>query len=127
MGPLIVATGVLWVWALCIIRMSVALMLLRLKDSRPWKITVWTVIAVQVCMVIVGTTMHLVLCDPISARWAKVGDFKCIPDAEFMKYGYVYSSMSISAPFNLHVLLGLLVPAHFPLTPPSQHSPSPRT
>lgn len=100
MGPLIVATGVLWLWALCVIRISVALMLLRLKDSRPWKTTVWAVIGVQICMIIVGMTMHLVMCQPISARWAKVGTFKCIPEDDFKNYGYVYSGMW--APFHLH-------------------------
>lgn len=114
MGPLIVATGVLWVWALCIIRMSVALMLLRLKDSRPWKTTVWTVIAVQVCMVIVGTTMHLVLCNPISGRWTKVG--KCIPDPDFTKYGYVYSAFTIASDLILSLLpLTFIRSLHRPL------------
>jgi len=90
MGPLIVATAVLWVWALNIIRISVALMLLRLKDSRPWKITLWGLITIQTMMLIVGTTMHLVMCNPISGRWGVPGA-KCIPDAEFKIYGYVYS------------------------------------
>lgn len=91
MGPLIVADGVLWVWALCVIRISVALMLLRLKESRWWKSALWTIIGVQVCMLIVGTTMHLVMCRPLSARWAPTPTAMCIPPPKFMIYGYVYS------------------------------------
>lgn len=91
MGPLIVADGVLWVWALCVIRISVALMLLRLKESRWWKSALWTIIGVQVCMLIVGTTMHLVMCRPLSARWAPTPTATCIPPPKFMIYGYVYS------------------------------------
>jgi hypothetical protein len=91
MGPLVVADGVLWVWALNVIRISVALLLLRLKDSWPWRLTLWTVVGVQVCMLIVGTTMHLVMCQPISARWAPTATARCIYTPYFMTYGYIYS------------------------------------
>jgi len=91
MGPLVVADGVLWVWALNVTRISVALLLLRLKDSLPWRVTLWGIIAVQACMLVVGTTMHLVMCRPISARWAPTPTATCIPPPNFMAYGYVYS------------------------------------
>ncbi|KAK4210376.1 hypothetical protein QBC37DRAFT_35374 [Rhypophila decipiens] len=105
-GPLIVADGVLWVWALCIIRISVALMLLRLKESRWWKSVLWTVIGVQICMLIVGTTMHLVMCRPLSARWAPTGTppKECIEPAKFMIYGYVYSAFTIASDLTLSLL-----------------------
>jgi hypothetical protein len=91
-GPLVVADGVLWVWALNVIRIAVALMLLRFKEeSLPWKLTVWAVIALQACMLIVGTTMHLVMCQPISARWAPTPAARCIYAPYFMAYGDVYS------------------------------------
>ncbi|EAQ90397.1 predicted protein [Chaetomium globosum CBS 148.51] len=92
MGPLIVADGVLWVWGLNVIRISAALLLLRLKDSLPWKLALGTVITIQACMLVVGTTMHLVMCQPISARWAPTPTAKCIPVPNFMIYGYVYSA-----------------------------------
>lgn len=94
MGPLIVADGVLWVWGLNVIRISAALLLLRLKDSLPWKLALGTVITIQACMLVVGTTMHLVMCQPISARWAPTPTAKCIPVPNFMIYGYVYSGKS---------------------------------
>ena len=90
-GPLVVADGVLWVWALNATRISVALLLLRLKDSTPWRVTLWAIVGVQACMLVVGTTMHLVMCRPISARWAPTPDATCIPAPKFMVYGYVYS------------------------------------
>lgn len=90
-GPLVVADGILWVWALCMIRISVALMLLRLKDSRWWKSTLATIMTIQMCMIIVGTTMHLVICRPVSARWAPTPAAVCIPPPKFQIYGYVYS------------------------------------
>jgi hypothetical protein len=93
-GPLVVADGVLWVWALNVIRISVALMLLRLKDSLPWKVTLWGIVAIQSAMLVVGTTMHLVMCRPISARWAPTPSAVCIPNPSFMAYGYVYSGKS---------------------------------
>ncbi|KAL2133711.1 hypothetical protein VTI74DRAFT_1887 [Chaetomium olivicolor] len=98
MGPLVVADGVLWVWGLNVIRISVALLLLRLKDSLeslPWKLTLWTVIGVQLCMLIVGTTMHLVMCQPISARWAPTPTARCIYAPSFMIYGYLYSASDL--------------------------------
>jgi len=90
-GPLVAADGVLWVWALCVIRISVALMLLRLKESRWWKSTLSTIMVIQMCMIIVGTTMHLVICRPISARWAPTPASVCIPPPKFQIYGYAYS------------------------------------
>lgn len=90
-GPYIVADGVLWVWGLNIIRISVALLLLRLKDSPPWRMALWSVITVQACMLAVGTTMHLVMCRPITARWAPTPEAKCIYAPHFMIYGYIYS------------------------------------
>lgn len=91
MGPLIVADGVLWVWALNVIRISVALMLLRLKESLPWKLTLWVIVGVQLCMLTVGTTMHLVMCRPIAARWTPIPGAQCINPPDFMIYGYTYS------------------------------------
>lgn len=91
MGPLVVADGVLWVWALNVTRISVALLLLRLKDSLPWRVTLWAIIGIQACMLVVGTTMHLVMCRPISARWAPTPTATCIPPPDFMTYGYIYS------------------------------------
>ncbi|KAK3299517.1 kinase-like domain-containing protein [Chaetomium fimeti] len=104
MGPLIVADGVLWVWGLNVIRISAALLLLRLKDSLPWKLALWTVITVQACMLVVGTTMHLVMCQPISARWAPTPTAKCIPVPNFMIYGYVYSGLTIASDFTISIL-----------------------
>jgi hypothetical protein len=104
MGPLIVADGVLWVWGLNVIRISAALLLLRLKDSLPWKMTLWTVITVQACMLVVGTTMHLVMCQPISGRWAPTPTAKCIPVPNFMIYGYVYSGFTIASDFTISIL-----------------------
>jgi len=104
-GPMIVATGVLWVWALNLIRISIAFMLLRLKDSRPWKIALWSIIVVQVSMLIVGTTMHLVLCNPISDRWAAPGaKTHCIPDPSFKAYGYAFSAFTIVSDLVLSLL-----------------------
>jgi hypothetical protein len=91
MGPLVVADGVLWVWALNVTRISVALLLLRLKDSLPWRVTLWAIIGVQGCMLVVGTTMHLVMCRPISARWAPTATATCISVPYFVTYGYIYS------------------------------------
>ncbi|KAK4244592.1 hypothetical protein C7999DRAFT_17163 [Corynascus novoguineensis] len=106
MGPLIVADGVLWVWGLNVIRISVAMMLLRFRDGRSlaWKLTVWTVIGVQACMLVVGTTMHLVMCRPISARWAPTPDAICIEGPRFMAYGYVYSGFTIASDLILSLL-----------------------
>lgn len=91
----------LWLWGINVIRISVALMLLRLKDSLAWKCTLWTIVGAQVCMLIVGTTMHLVMCQPISGRWTSVPVAKCIPPADFMIYGYVYSGECHLWPFSL--------------------------
>ncbi|KAL2188150.1 hypothetical protein L209DRAFT_741296 [Thermothelomyces heterothallicus CBS 203.75] len=106
MGPLIVAGGVLWVWGINVVRISVALMLLRFRDSLslPWTMTVWAVIGVQTCMLAVGTIMHLVICRPISARWAPTPSASCIKPTHFMMYGYLYSGFTIASDLILSLL-----------------------
>ena len=124
-GPLVVADGVLWVWALNVTRISVALLLLRLKDSLPWRVTLWGIIAVQACMLVVGTTMHLVMCRPISARWAPTPTATCIPPPNFMAYGYVYSGklppQLVDETFAGH---SLLTPSRISQTKASQSRPT---
>lgn len=99
MGPLIVADGVLWVWAMNVTRISVALMLLRFRDSRSrlWVTTVWVVICVQACMLTVGTIMHLIMCRPISARWAPTPSADCINPEHFMVYGFIFTGKQTSS------------------------------
>ncbi|KAK1828917.1 hypothetical protein QBC39DRAFT_264327 [Podospora conica] len=116
MGPLIVADGVLWLWGINVIRISVALMLLRLKDNLSWKCTLWTIIGAQVCMLIVGTTMHLVMCQPISGRWTSDPAAKCIAPDKFMIYGYVYSGFTVASDLILALLpLTFIRSLHRPL------------
>jgi len=87
---------VLFVWAVTMIKISVCLMLLRIKrQSKPWFIGLWTMIAVLFCIAVTVTVLYLVMCNPIQANW----QLKYIvePDAcwsidRFINFTYGFSS-----------------------------------
>jgi hypothetical protein len=58
-----------WSWAVTCIKISIALMILRLKNTGKWRIALNGVIALQVVAVVVNTLLSLLQCRPISATW----------------------------------------------------------
>jgi hypothetical protein len=68
-----------------------SLMLVRLKDSRKWVWPLWTLTAIQICLIIVATTVQLSFCRPISGIWNPTPETKCISPEGMMIYAYIYS------------------------------------
>lgn len=60
---------VLWVWALTALKVSVALMLLRIKQTPSWKKGVWCLIIFLIFVGIGSTLAQLLQCLPVSANW----------------------------------------------------------
>lgn len=60
---------VLWIWALTALKVSVALMLLRIKQSPRWKKGIWGLIIVLIVVGIGSTLAQALQCLPIKANW----------------------------------------------------------
>lgn len=86
MGPIETAMGLLFFWALNVVRISMCLMLLRLKDERAWRWSLRSLIVLQVCLIIVATCVQLACCRPLSGLWAPTPDTQCIPVEGFRRY-----------------------------------------
>ncbi|KAM5347321.1 hypothetical protein ACJ41O_010326 [Fusarium nematophilum] len=103
-GPILAAQGLMWLWALNTVRISMALMLLRLKDSTQWQWPLWVLIGVQVCLIIVATTMLFSYCRPFSGSWNPTPDTVCISPSSMKLYAFVYNAFNIASDFIIAIL-----------------------
>lgn len=89
--PMSKAHGILWIWGLNMIRISMGFMLLRLKDSRKWKWSLRILITINAFLALAATAMQLAKCWPISSEWKPTPGSKCISKGSFEVYGFTYS------------------------------------
>jgi len=90
-GPSLVAAGLIWLWTLNLLRISMGLMLLRLKEERHWVWPLHLLILVQICLMIAASTVQLLVCRPLSSVWNPTPEMKCIPISGMMTYGIIYN------------------------------------
>ncbi|KAK0639658.1 hypothetical protein B0T16DRAFT_463308 [Cercophora newfieldiana] len=58
-----------WSWGVALGKISIALLLLRLKSGRGWKFFLYAMVAVQLASATAANIAQLVRCRPISAAW----------------------------------------------------------
>jgi hypothetical protein len=68
-GKLGFISMVLWIWALTTLKISVALMLLRIKQTPRWQFGIWTLIVVLFLVGIGSTLAQVLQCSPVQANW----------------------------------------------------------
>ena len=74
----------IWIWSITLVKLSVALLLLRLKTGRMWKIFLFVTMGVLILNAIVQASFQFLQCRPFSSYWdpsayARPGGVKCIP------------------------------------------------
>lgn len=84
----------MWILACALIRVSIAISLLRLSIDRKWRGGLWFMIIAQVVLYIVFMVFHLFGCRPLRASWEPVYDVRCWPRKHVLYFGYVSSGMS---------------------------------
>lgn len=68
-----------WLWAAATVRISVALMLLRVQSTRPWQIIMYGLIIVEVLLASGETIFELSKCTPFAANWDQsIKGYKCV-------------------------------------------------
>ena len=61
--------GPVWIWASSLVRISVAFMLLRIKNMGLWRAGLWASIIIQVAIASGRTLFELLKCRPLRAVW----------------------------------------------------------
>lgn len=95
-GPIQVSMGILTMWAVNLIRISMCAMLLRLKSERFWRLPLGSLIFIQISLIVSSTCVLLAYCRPISAAWDHlVPNAKCIPPEGMLHWAYTYNGACI--------------------------------
>lgn len=81
---LIFIIQVIWYWSITLVKLSVALLLLRLKPGHYWKLFLRSTIALLLLTVIVQTCFQFLQCRPFAIYWDpsqffRKGGVKCVP------------------------------------------------
>jgi len=61
--------SILWVWGVTFVKANVALLLLRIKQSKYWQIGIKALLTSLVVVAIIATICDLVQRNPIRANW----------------------------------------------------------
>jgi hypothetical protein len=80
---LIFICQVLWYWSIALVKISVALLLLRIKPTRAWRIFLFSTIVLLVLTAITSTFFQFLQCRPFSVYWDPnvflKGGVTCVP------------------------------------------------
>ncbi|KAF2448431.1 hypothetical protein P171DRAFT_353734 [Karstenula rhodostoma CBS 690.94] len=60
---------VFWYWSVTLVKLSVALLLLRLKQTRPWRFFLYLIMSIAISAAIVQTCFQFLQCRPFSVFW----------------------------------------------------------
>ncbi|KAH7396244.1 hypothetical protein BKA66DRAFT_509308 [Pyrenochaeta sp. MPI-SDFR-AT-0127] len=80
---LIFICQVLWFWSITLVKLSVALLLVRLKPTRCWRIFLFSIMGVLILNAIMATCFQFLQCRPFSLYWDpsvfRKGGIECVP------------------------------------------------
>ncbi|KAF2655007.1 hypothetical protein K491DRAFT_704878 [Lophiostoma macrostomum CBS 122681] len=96
----------IWAWAMCAIKVSVALMLLRLETGINMRRFLWANIAIQITLGIYNMIMQLIQCVPLAGAWDLLGTLnaKCW-SADMIRTNLIcVSSINIASDFLFALL-----------------------
>ena len=104
----------LWIMACALVRLSIAISLLRLSTDRIWRGSLWTIITAQIVLYIVFMVFHLFGCRPLRASWEPVWDMRCWPRHHVRDFGYTSSGMFMAPIVHTRLIeAGLLTAIDF--------------
>ncbi|KAF2246217.1 hypothetical protein BU26DRAFT_402018, partial [Trematosphaeria pertusa] len=66
---LLFISQVFWYWSITLVKLSVALLLLRLKRTRPWRLFLYFLITLTIVAGLVQTAFQFLQCRPFSVYW----------------------------------------------------------
>lgn len=100
---LLFVTQVIWYWDIALAKLSVALLLMRLKPTRAWRIFLWTVMGILILTATLQTFFQFLQCRPFRVYWDpsvfRTG-VRCVPQRVV--------TGNIIAGSSVHVLVDLI-------------------
>ncbi|KAF2875959.1 hypothetical protein BDV95DRAFT_591365 [Massariosphaeria phaeospora] len=96
----------LWAWSMAAIKISVALMMLRLEQTKFWRRFLWGMVAVQMLLGIYNMLCALLQCIPLHAAWdpLKLVEAKCWSSAAIRANLYCISVVNVVTDFIMALL-----------------------
>ncbi|KAH7169900.1 hypothetical protein EDB81DRAFT_940887 [Dactylonectria macrodidyma] len=87
----------LWYFGVAFMRISVAFLLLRFRNSqRPsWALVLYIVIVTQFVLAVAALVIQITMCRPTRAFWEPVEDFRCLPALFSQVWGYCHTGLGI--------------------------------
>ncbi|KAF1973061.1 hypothetical protein BU23DRAFT_641448, partial [Bimuria novae-zelandiae CBS 107.79] len=89
------ALGFAGFWASSLARISIGSMLLRFEISNIWRVVLWILILIQLCLPLTLIVFALLQCHPIRAMWEHVPDAVCWSPRTTQSFGYIYSAIGM--------------------------------
>ncbi|KAM7213501.1 hypothetical protein V8F06_011114 [Rhypophila decipiens] len=94
-----------WGWAVSCAKISIALLLLRFKRTKSWRIFLYLMIALQVVLATVANIVQLAQCKPIAAQWdPTIPGAQCWDPQVAQKGIYVQGSLSVLSDVILSII-----------------------
>ncbi|KAH7081358.1 hypothetical protein BKA63DRAFT_206862 [Paraphoma chrysanthemicola] len=90
------AQQVSWILAIALVRLSIALSLLRLSPDRWWTCTLWGIIAIQIITYLGHMLFQFFNCTPLRANWEPVYDIRCWPRRYVLIFGWVANGILVA-------------------------------
>ena len=81
------------IWGVIFVKISVALMLLRIKQTKTWRIGMAALIGSLVVVGIVATILQILQCRPIQAYWDFTIEAHCMSPKFIHASSYIYNSL----------------------------------
>jgi len=107
-----------WYVSVACMRISVAFLLLRFRDSQQpaWALVLRILIAVQILTTIASLVIQLTLCRPMRAFWEPIDGAYCVPKLFMEIWGYFHNSLGILCDLILSTMpLAFIIKMHIPL------------
>jgi hypothetical protein len=94
-----------WAWSIALVKSSMAFMFLRFKRTTRWKIFLYSMIGVQVIVVICVNCAQFLMCRPLAAQWnPNTPNIKCWPTAAVEASVYITSIIGILTDLTFSIL-----------------------
>ncbi|KAF2822440.1 hypothetical protein CC86DRAFT_423622 [Ophiobolus disseminans] len=100
----------LWAWSMATIKISFALMLLRIEQARRWRQFLWAMIVVQILLGIYNTLTIFLQCVPFYKAWDLVG---AVPGTCWSRRAQSVSTIGVSTINILTDFIFALLPISF--------------
>jgi hypothetical protein len=102
------------IWTVVMIKTSLAFMLLRFHQERAWRLSLYTLIAIQATIACASTLTNYLRCTPLRRAWdEEIMDGKCISEQRMKRWMWVICGRSLLLKYRIQKPNILLIASAF--------------